>query len=50
MRTRMRTDFEEDPRTGAVMAVKVGAPKTQIGLLNLYHTEASRLESVFDGF
>jgi hypothetical protein len=44
------TDFgegrvlQENPRTGAVMSVKVGAPKTYVGLLSLYNKEMSRLE------
>jgi hypothetical protein len=29
------------------MAVKVGPPKTQMGLLKLYNTEMSRIESMF---
>jgi hypothetical protein len=30
--------FQENPRTGAVMSVRVGrAPKTQVGLLKLYN-------------
>ena len=28
------------------MSVKVGAPKTQVGLLTLYNTETARLESI----
>jgi hypothetical protein len=38
--------FQENPRTSAVMSVKVGAPKTQVGLLKLYNTEMARLESI----
>jgi hypothetical protein len=37
--------FQENPKTGAVMSVKVGAPKTQVGLLALYNKEMARLES-----
>jgi hypothetical protein len=32
--------FQENPRTGAVMSVRVGAPKTQVGLLKLYNMES----------
>jgi len=38
--------FQENPRTGAIMAVKVGAPKTSVGLLKLYNAEQNRLESI----
>jgi hypothetical protein len=45
------TDFREgrviqDLRTGVVMSIKVGAPKTYVGLLSLYNKEMARLESV----
>ena len=38
--------FQETPRTGAVMSVKVGAPKTYVGLLALHNKEMARLESI----
>ena len=46
------TDFgearvlQENLKTGAVVSVKVGAPKNYVGLLHLYNKEATRLDSI----
>ena len=46
------TDFgearilQENPKTGAVRSVKVGAAKDYMGLLHLYNKEATRLEII----
>jgi hypothetical protein len=38
--------LQENPRTGNITSVAVGAPKTYAGLLSLYEKETNRLESV----
>ena len=38
--------LQENPRTGTITSVAVGAPKTYAGLLSLYEKETNRLESV----
>ena len=38
--------LQENPRTGNITSVTVGAPKTYAGLLSLYEKETNRLESV----
>jgi hypothetical protein len=38
--------LQENPRTGTVMSITVGAPKTYAGLLSLYNKDIDRLESI----
>jgi hypothetical protein len=37
--------LQENPKTGAVVSVKVGLPKNYLGLLHLYNKEAVRLDA-----
>jgi hypothetical protein len=40
--------LQENKRTGGIMSVAVGAPKTYVGLLSLYNKEIVRLENAPD--